>query len=72
MRRKEGEKMYDDVNFLFKLRGKNRQSKILVLKAFRNRTEALGQFCYFVYNSGHLGFRNVYRGLLCFMFNSNL
>ena len=59
MRRKKGGKMYD-VNFLFNLTGKNRQSKILVLKAFRNRTEALGQFCSFVYNSGHLGLRNVY------------
>ena len=52
--------MYDDVNFLFYLRGKNRQSKILVLKAIRNRAEALGQFCYFVHNTGHLGLRNVY------------
>ena len=63
--------MYD-VDFLFNLRGRNKRSKILDLKAFRNKAEALGQFCYFVHNLGHLGLRNVYWGLLCFMFNSNL
>ena len=64
-------KMDDDVNFSFNLRGNNRK-KNLALKAFRNRIEASGQFSYFFHNSGHLCWRNVYGGLLCFIFNNNL